>query len=76
MFTAINGGSVVLRSRGVYRTSDLYRLAGQDDVFAKYGGGYIRLIGHGATTVPHVNVSSIVVGPDIGLKGTRPFVST
>lgn len=75
MFTKIEGGTAVLRSRGVYRPCDLYRLPDGDAVYAKYGSGFIRLTGHNETTVPHVKVASIVTGANIGFKRTVPYVS-
>ncbi len=47
---------VVLFNRGVYRQARLYRrYDGKDHgLYAKYGGGYVRLSGRGGTSVPHI----------------------
>jgi len=75
VFIKIEGGTAVLRSRGTYRACDLYRLPNDNSVYAKYGAGFIRLTGHGDTTVPHVKVTVINTGPDIGYKRTVPYAS-
>lgn len=53
LFHVIDDGVVHLRSKGVYRQTKVFRRGA--DVFAAYGGGYIRLLaGHG-TTRPDVS---------------------
>lgn len=58
MFVKIEGDSVLLSQSGVYKVSDLYRL--DDALFAKLGGGFVRLYATGATSKPNVNISRLV----------------
>jgi hypothetical protein len=47
-FTIVNEASVVLISGGVYRQSDVY-VRGRH-IYAKHGGGYIRISGYDSST--------------------------
>lgn len=49
MFKQLVGQSAVVRSRGVYKTCDLYEFRGQ--MFVKYGGGFVRLNSNGSSSV-------------------------
>jgi hypothetical protein len=51
-FHVIEDAHAILRTKGVYRQSRVYRRG--PDVFAGHGAGYIRLLGRGDTTVPDV----------------------
>lgn len=50
--TAIPEGQAIVHSRGVYRQVPLYERGGK--VYAKYGGGFVRLSSGGATSAPNV----------------------
>lgn len=52
-FHVIDDGQVVLRSKGVYRQAKVYRRG--EDIYAAYGGGFIRLHGHNGTSAPSVS---------------------
>lgn len=50
LFHEIPEGVAVLRTKGVFKQSKLFRRG--RDVFATAGSGFIRLLQHGGTTVP------------------------
>ena len=52
LFHKVEGGVVVLRSKGVYRQVDLYQRGGE--LFAKFGSGFIGLRRNEGTTKPDV----------------------
>ena len=51
-FTAIPEGQAIVHARGVYRQVPLY--ARGEKVYAKYGGGFVRLSYGGATSNANV----------------------
>jgi len=53
LFHVIPDNYVVLRARGVYKQAKLYARNAQ--VYAEYGGGFVRLMGRRGTTVPTVS---------------------
>ena len=53
LFHIIEGAQVILRSRGVYFQRELYYRG--DRMFAKHGGGYIRLGPDDSTSAPAVS---------------------
>ena len=52
-FKALEGDTVLLVQSGVWKTADLYELDGA--LFAKFGGGFIRLKHNGTTSKDGVN---------------------
>lgn len=58
--TIIEGAYALLHSGGVYRQVELY--ARGDAVYAKYGGGFVRLGTGGTTSAPKVKWSVFDVG--------------
>lgn len=48
----IEGATAWLKNNGVFRQVDLYRRG--DNIYAAYGGGYVRLSISGATSHPKV----------------------
>jgi len=50
--TEIPEGQAIVHSRGVYRQVPLYERGGK--VYARHGGGYVRLSQGGATSSPTV----------------------
>lgn len=67
LFHQIDDAVAHLLSRGVYREAKCYRRGEQ--IFAKWGGGFIRLLGQGGTTLSSVSWQE-VEGPGIALKAT------
>lgn len=65
LFHIIDDAVVHLLSRGVYREAKCYRRGEQ--VFAKWGSGFVRLLGGGGTTLSAVSWQEIE-GPGITLK--------
>lgn len=53
LFHVIDDGVVILRARGVYKQVKLYRRGEQ--LYALFGGGFIRLLQGRGTTVPNVS---------------------
>ena len=53
LFHIIEGAQVILRSRGVYFQRELYYRG--DRLFAKHGGGYVRLGPDESTSAPAVS---------------------
>ena len=51
-FTVIPEGQAIMVSRGVYRQVPVYARGGK--VYARHGGGYVRLIQGGATSAPNI----------------------
>lgn len=49
MFTQLIGQSAVVRKGGVYKPCDIYEYRGQ--LFAKFGGGFVRLNADGKSSV-------------------------
>lgn len=52
-FHVIDDACAILRRRGVYRQVNLYFRGEQ--LYARLGSGYIRLLGRGGTTAPDVS---------------------
>jgi len=67
LFHKIDDAVVILRTRGLFKQTDVYRRG--RDVFAKVGGGYIRLLAYGGTTIPATQWQD-VEGPGIHLMGS------
>lgn len=44
--------AVLVSKRGVYRQAKLYRRG--DEVFAGHGGGFVRIVSGGGTSVPDI----------------------
>lgn len=60
MFHEILDSTVILRSRGVFRQSKCFAYNGQ--VFAKFGGGFIKLMKYQkGTSCPHVSWDEIAL---------------
>lgn len=57
LFHEVDASNVVLLAKGVYRQAKLYRRYNGTDhqLFARWGGGYIRLLGAGGTTLAQVS---------------------
>ena len=66
LFHEIADAQVVLRSKGVFRQAKVFRRG--EDVFAAWGSGFIRLLGHSGTTVPTVHWLDLAQG------GARPLI--
>lgn len=58
--TRIDNAFAWMRSNGLYRQAELYRRG--ESIFAKWGGGYVRLSAHGATSAPKVSWNEIDEG--------------
>lgn len=56
-FSIIEEADVILVSRGVYRQVKAYKRKHGDEtlVYAKYGGGFVRLYNNHSTSCPTVN---------------------
>lgn len=69
MFHQIPDSVVILKTRGVYRQTTAYGHKGF--VFAKYGGGFIRLKKHlNGTTAPQVSWDEIELPFEIKYDAT------
>lgn len=51
-FTIIPEGQAIMVSRGVYRQVQIYARGGK--IYARHGGGYVRLIQGGSTSAPNI----------------------
>ena len=56
-FTAISEGQGIIHARGVYRQVALFERKGR--VYARHGGGYVRLIQGGSTSSPNIRWAEI-----------------
>jgi hypothetical protein len=59
-FTPIPEGQAIIHSRGVYRQVPIFERAGQ--IYAKQGGGFVRLICGGATSSTNIRWAEIDAG--------------
>lgn len=55
--TAIDEGQAIIHSRGIYRQVPLYQRDGK--IYAKHGGGFVRLSQGGATSAPNIRWAEI-----------------
>jgi|2_EtaG_2_1085320.scaffolds.fasta_scaffold73754_2 hypothetical protein len=61
LFHIIDDVQVITRSRGVFRQVALYRRG--NTLFAKHGGGYVKLMSKGGTSAPKVSWVNIEESP-------------
>ena len=52
-FHIIEDTQIIMRSRGVFRQVAMYRRG--VDLYAKHGGGFVRLMARGGTSAPNVS---------------------
>jgi hypothetical protein len=64
MFKKLEGDTAILAQKGVFKQVDLYEWRG--DLFAKWGGGYIRLTVTGGTSIPDVILLSLATDQPFG----------
>lgn len=60
-----DGMCILLSQKGVYRQSKLFRRG--TELYAGYGGGFVRLYGKGGTSTPHLRYIAIDA-PHAGLE--------
>jgi hypothetical protein len=63
-FHEIDGGGVIIHSKGVYQQRKLFRRG--DYLYAGHGTGFVQLYARGGTSVPTVMWKDIDPGPDTG----------
>lgn len=63
VFSPIPGGTVILKSAGIYRQADLYHY--DERLFAKSGSGFIALHRDGLTSVTKVTYESLECEPKL-----------
>lgn len=56
-FTAIPEGQAIIHGKGVYRQVPVFERDGK--IYAKHGGGFVRLLQGGGTTSPSVRWADI-----------------
>lgn len=56
-FTIIPEGQAIVHGRGVYRQVPIYERGGH--VYAKHGGGFIRLTQGGSTSAPNIRWADV-----------------
>jgi len=71
LFHIIDDAHIILRSRGVYKQSKLYRRG--KDLFAASGGGFIRVMQAHGTSAPNISWVDLDIGVGVvsGLGGLR-----
>lgn len=75
LFHVIDDGVAILRCKGLYRQAKVYRRG--EDVFAGYGGGYVKLHGAAGTSRPDVSWLEIdAPGVRLGIGGQPRFRET
>jgi hypothetical protein len=57
MFTKLEGDSAIVRKGGVFKPCDLYEWRGH--LFAKFGGGFVRLQADGKASVEGVMLEQL-----------------
>lgn len=71
LFHIIEDGQAIMFSRGVYRQAKVFRRGTM--VFAQHGGGFIRLMQGGATSVPTVAWKGVdALGVTADISGRAP----
>lgn len=74
-FTIVDDASVILREKGVYKQSKVYRLG--DRLFAGYGSsGFIALLANDGTSSPNTSWSHLDTPFPRGLKDGRVVALT
>ena len=53
LFHIIEGANVILQNRGIYKQAKVFRRGA--DIYAGTAGGYVRLYGSSATSVPRIS---------------------
>ena len=61
LFHKIDDACVITLARGVYHQRPLFRRG--DALYAGCGGGFVRLVRGGGTSVPHISWKAIDPGP-------------
>lgn len=69
LFHVIEDAQVVLFSRGVYRQVKLYYRG--DELFAAWGGGYVRLGASGGTSRPDVSYLHLDLPDSVTVRAGR-----
>lgn len=69
-FHIVEGASVVLRHKGLFRQAKVYHLGGA--LFAGHGSGFVSLSGKDGTSLPGVSYSHLEMPPGVktGREGT------
>jgi len=57
LFKQIEGDSAIIAEGGVYKQADLYTRSGY--LFAKAGGGFVRLYADGSTSKPKCRIDTL-----------------
>lgn len=57
LFQEIEGEVAILSANGVYKQVPLFKRAGY--IYAKHGGGFVRLCADGSTSMPKVRIDTI-----------------
>lgn len=57
MFKHLDGDVAVIRIGGIFKTADLYEWRG--GLYAKFGGGYVRLNANGSTTKDGLSIEML-----------------
>jgi len=70
LFQKIEGTAVVLKSKGIFKQVDLYQRG--NELFAKWGSGFIGLRPRNGTTLPNVSWEHID-GVDYSQGATGPL---
>lgn len=60
LFSIIPDGVAIVHCRGVYRQVPIYARGGK--IYAKHGGGFVRLGAHGDTSAPNIRWSDVDAG--------------
>lgn len=74
-FSPVDEGFVIIKSGGIYCQTTLHKRGGR--LYAKKGGGFVRLMGHGDTSHPSTKWLEIDPGPEMSYreKGMDVLVS-
>lgn len=73
LFHIIEDAVAILRSKGVFKQVKLF--ARGKDVYAQWGGGFIKLHGRSGTSLPNVSWEEIeATGVDFSRAGSQPTV--
>jgi hypothetical protein len=59
MFKRLEGDTALVRQGGVYKVCDLYEMGGA--LYARFGGGYIRLRENGTTSKDGVQIEHMEI---------------
>lgn len=70
LFHVLDEVFVITRNKGVFRQCKVFVRG--DHVYAAHGAGFVRLMGHGGTSIPTMVWDGLTEHPDIAIRFSQP----